>query len=329
MVVDLRRIRKYIFIILIIFIGVVGLIVFTNNKNDNIFVGGNYLPYECLAGGEEYITTKDKDEKYFRPSNLPIMNNKEVVNKLIDSEYDKEYSNITIPSDILKTPEATILNYFSLLREAANPVEGKNIGCGSLGMGNIPYKIGYNFFTNEYKDKVSFKNYKKSFENIAHINLLKLKEVPSSNENELKYFFEIETIEGSDKDVAYFAYYYGYIYISKVNNTYKISNIDIYGENYLCTPYHGWSNYGESSVEAKYGNWCKMIKTMGKSEVNGDEKRVYFDGIDNKEYMILFYTLTNDNDIEIAQYVRSQEGASWVNIELNPNKCIENNEAKS
>ena len=52
-----------------------------------------------------------------------------------------------------------------------------------------------------------------------------------------------------------------------------------------------------------------MIKTMGKSEVDGYEKRVYFKGIDNKEYMIVFYTLTNDNDIEIAQYVKSQEGA--------------------
>ena len=328
MVVYLRRMRKYIFMILIICIGVVGLKVIINNKSDNIFVGGNYLPYECLANGEEYISTMENEEKYFRPSNLPIINNKQDVNKLIDSDYDKEYSNITIPSDILKTPEETILNYFSLLREAANPVEGKNIGCGSLGTGNVPYKIGYNFFTNEYKDKVSFKNYKKSFENIAHINLLKLKEVPSSNENELKYFFEIETIEGSDKSIAYFAYYYGFIYVSKVDGNYKISNIDIYGENYLCTPYHGWSNNGEMAVEIKYGNWCKLIKTMGKSEVNGYEKRVYFEGTDNNDYMIVFYTLTNDNDIEIGQYVK-KSGGVWERIELNPNKCLEDNENNS
>lgn len=32
----------------------------------------------------------------------------------------------------IKTPNDTILNYFSLLREVANPVEGKYIGCGLL-----------------------------------------------------------------------------------------------------------------------------------------------------------------------------------------------------
>lgn len=328
MIVDLRRIRKYIVIVAIISIGIVGFNFISNYKGGEVFLGANYVPYECLASGEDYVSTKDKEEKYFRPSNKPIINKREEVYKLIDSDYDKEYSNISIPSDILKTPEDTMLNYFSLLREAANPMEDKNIGCGSLGTGSVPYKIAYNFFTDEYKEKVSFKDYKKSFENIAHINLLKLKEVPNHNKNELKYFFEIETIEGSSKGVAYFAYYYGYIYVSKVNNTYKISNIDINGENYLCTPYHGWSNDGALSVEIKYGNWCKMIKSMGKTEVEGYEKKVYFEGTDNKEYMIVFYTLTNDNDVEVAQYIKNEEG-TWTNIELNPNKCLKNNEMKN
>lgn len=328
MILNFRKIKKYIFGIIIILIVVGGVNFIKNKKSEDIFIGSNYLPYECLANGEDYIITEDKDEKYFRPSNLPIINNKEEVSKLIDSEYNKEYSNIKIPSDLLKTPEDTILNYFSLLREAANPVEGKNIGCGTLGSANQPYKIAYNFFTEEYKEKISFKNYEKSFENIAHINLIKLKEVPSKNKNELKYFFEIETIEGSDKDVAYFAYYYGFINVYKVDNAYKISNIDIKGENYLCTPYHGWANNGELSVEIRYGNWCKLVKTMGKTEVDGYEKKVYFEATDNNEYMIVFYTLTNDNDAEVAQYVKSKEG-TWTNIELDPNKCLKNNEIKS
>lgn len=285
------------------------------------------MSYECLANGEDYISTKD-EEKYFRPSSLPIMNNKEAVSKVIDDYYDKNYSKITIPSELLTTPEDTILNYFSLLREAANPVEDKNIGCGSLGTTKQPYKIAYNFFTDEYKEKTSFKNYEKSFENISHINLIKLKEVPSKNKNELKYFFEIETIEGSEKDVAYFAYYYGFINISKVDDTYKISNIDINGENYLCTPYHGWANNGELSVEIKYGNWCKLVKRMGENEIEGYEKKVYFEGTDNNEYMIVFYTLTNDNDVEIAQYVKNKDG-DWTNIYLDPNKCLKNNEIKN
>lgn len=328
MVLDLRKIRKYIFMVFIFLIVVIGVNIFITKKNDAMFLGGNYLPYECLASDEQYVTSMKDNEKYFRPSKLPIINNRQDVNKLVERDYDKEYSNITIPNDILKTPEDTILNYFSLLREAANPVEGKNIGCGSLGDGNIPYKIAYNFFTSSYKERVNFKSYKKSFENISHINLLKLKEVPSNKDNELKYFFEIETIEGSDKQVAYFAYYYGYIYVSKFGDNYKISNIDIYGENYLCTPYHGWSNNAESSVEIRYGDWCKLIKTMGITEVDGYEKRVYFKGTDNKDYMIVFYTLTNDNDIEISQYMKTSGGV-WNRIELDPNKCLENNGVKS
>ena len=81
----------------------------------------------------------------------------------------------------------------------------------------------------------------------------------------------------------------GNIYISKVNNIYKISNIDINDENYLCTPYHGWSNYGELSVEIKYGNWCKMIKTMGKSEVAGYEKKVYYSLIKRETVFAIYY----------------------------------------
>lgn len=327
MIIDFRGIKKYIFIIVILIVGVIGYS-FMKDDSEEIFAGANYRYYECFASGEDYVSTKDKDEKYFRTSNEPIINKREEVYKLIDSDYDKEYSNIIIPKDILKTPEDTILNYFSLLREAANPLEGKNIGCGSLGTGNVPYKIVYNFLANEYKDKVSFKDYEKSFENIDHINLLKLKEVPSNNSSEVKYFFEIETIEGSDKDVAYFAYYYGYIYISKVNDTYKISNIDMKGENYLCTPYHGWASDAALSVEIKYGNWCKMIKSMGETEIDGYEKKIYFEGTDNKEYKIVFYTLTNDNDVEVAQYVKNEEG-TWSHIELDPNKCLENNKIKN
>lgn len=322
MIVDLRKKGIYIFGVFIILVAAIAVKFIVSNKNtNNIFIGANYLIHEDLPKAEEAVVTKDENEKYFRPSSLPIINNREEGNKLIDSNYDKEYSNITIPKEILKTPEDTILNYFSLLKEAANVPEGKKIGCGSLGTGTQPYKIAYNFFDNKYKERISFNKYMESFENIAHINLLRLKEVPTVKENELKYFFEIETIEASDNNASKFAYYYGFINLSKEGDIYKISNIDIYGENYLCTPYHGWSNNGESVVEIKYGNWCNLVKKMGKTETDGFEKKVYFEGNDNKEYMIVFYTLTNDNDVEIAKYSR-EKGGAWVRIELDPNKCI-------
>lgn len=78
----------------------------------------------------------------------------------------------------------------------------------------------------------------------------------------MKYFIEIETIEGSEKDVAYFAYYYGYLYILEEVNKYKISDLQYYGENYLCAPYYGWSYIVEKVVDFEYGGWCKLVKEI-------------------------------------------------------------------
>lgn len=163
---------------------------------------------------------------------------------------------------MFKTPENSIINYFSLLREAANPQKGKSAGCGTLGQAKLPYPIAYNFLTTDYQEKLSYDQYLKTFENILHINLIKLKEVPiyNQNSNNLRYFVEIETIEGSEKDVAYFAYYYGFIDLIKEENKYLISNSEFYGENYLCAPYHGWSYDAETNVSIRYGNWCSLIR---------------------------------------------------------------------
>ncbi|MBM6839892.1 hypothetical protein H9X77_17185, partial [Clostridium saudiense] len=50
------------------------------------------------------------------------------------------------------------------------------------------------------------------------------------------------------------------IYLKKENNIYKISNITIIPEEYLCAPYHSWFYSGEYSVSIKYGHWCNLIK---------------------------------------------------------------------
>ena len=212
------------------------------------------------------------------------------------------------------------MNYFSFLREAANPSDGKYIGCGSLGDGNRPYPIAYNFFDDEYKKKVSFNTYKDSFSNMFHISLIKYKEVPSDNEN-LKYFYEIEVIQALENNIASFTYYYGFIELGKSGDGFKILDISITPENYLCAPYHGWVYDGASKVEVEYGNWCKLIKKMGKTEVDGYVKNIYFLGNDNKSYKIQFYTLTNDYDIEVAQYVQNSNG-KWEYIKLNPEDCL-------
>ena len=189
-----------------------------------------------------------------------------------------------------------------------------------MGDGNRPYPIAYNFFDYEYKKKVSFNTYKDSFSNMFHISLIKYKEVPSDNEN-LKYFYEIEVIQALENNIASFTYYYGFIDLGKSGDGFKILDISITPENYLCAPYHGWVYDGASKVEIEYGNWCKLIKKMGKTEVDGYVKNIYFLGNDNKNYKIQFYTLTNDYDIEVAQYVQNSNG-KWEYIKLNPEDCL-------
>lgn len=293
--------------------------VIINNKKD--FIAGAFvINKELEKQNEKEVVTIINNEKYFRPSKLPVLNSKEEVNELINNYYDKEVNDIFIPIKFIKSPEDTILNYFSFLREAANPSDGKYIGCGSLGDGNRPYPIAYNFFDDEYKKKVSFNTYKDSFSNMFHISLIKYKEVPSDNEN-LKYFYEIEVIQALENNIASFTYYYGFIELGKSGDGFKILDISITPENYLCAPYHGWVYDGASKVEVEYGNWCKLIKKMGKTEVDGYVKNIYFLGNDNKSYKIQFYTLTNDYDIEVAQYVQNSNG-KWEYIKLNPEDCL-------
>lgn len=80
------------------------------------------------------------------------------------------------------------------------------------------------FLPSAYQEKLNYNQYLKSFENILHINLIKLKRIAADEKhpNSMKYFVEIETIEGSEKDTAYSAYYYGYIYVIRQGRQYKI-----------------------------------------------------------------------------------------------------------
>lgn len=291
--------------------------------SSKMVMGGRF--YFQTFAKDEYIINNEKIdvEKYFRPSCQPVLNDKNL-NIVMSSYYGKEFSEINLPDILFKKPEYSIINYFSLLREAANPQKGKFAGCGTLGWAKLPYPVAYNFLSSDYQEKLSYDQYLKTFENILHINLLKLKEVPIFNENSdiLRYFVEIETIEGSDKDVAYFAYYYGFIDLVKEENKYLISNSEFYGENYLCAPYHGWSYDAEANVKVRYGNWCSLIQEMYPTKIDDFVKKVYFKGTDGNDYLIVFYQLTNDTDIEIAQYKKS-EGQDWKLINLNPKKCLE------
>lgn len=265
-------------------------------------------------------------ETYVRPSTLPVLNDR-FTNMDFFSQWEMEPSvKPALPDYLFQTPDDLILNYFSILREAAYPVEGKYAGCGTIGNAQMPYPIAYQFLSSDYQRTFPYEEYLKTFENILHISLIKMVQVPVYQEadNLIRYFVEFETIQGSDQDgLAYFAYYYGFIDLIKENNQYKISNLEFYPENYLCAPMHGWAYDAELSTSIRYGDWCSLIEKQYPMQQEGFIKRIYFHGKDGNDYMILFFQLTNDTDIEIAQYRKQPDGV-WELVHFDPAKCIEN-----
>jgi hypothetical protein len=296
------------------------------NNINNLILGGRYLEESKIE--QEIEVDNDEEsyslERFFRPSNTPILNTKR--NLLSIDDYNKNPSDIKINKELLKTPEDTIVNYFSILREAANPLDNTKTGCGSLGDTKGPYPYAYNFLSKSYKDKVSYDEYLNSFKNQLHINLIKLNQVTpdENNTNDLKYFVELEIIKGSEEKLGLFAYYFGYIYLEKEDNVYKINDMSYTGENYLCAPYHGWSYDAQSFVEIEYGNWCSLIDSKIIVKQNGYEKKVYFSDKDKNEYYVLFYQLTNGVDIKISDYKKDKDG-KWNVVYINPQKCLDKN----
>ena len=100
------------------------------NKLDNLILGGRCLEEPKI---EEDIKVDNEDdvyslERFFRPSNMSILNTKR--NLISIDDYGKNPSDIKLNKELLKTPKDTIINYFSVLREAANPMDNTQTGCG-------------------------------------------------------------------------------------------------------------------------------------------------------------------------------------------------------
>lgn len=262
----------------------------------------------------------DSHQKYVRPSCLPALNLRFQTYEFFKPYYEKSYDQISIPDVLTSTPKDTLINYFSILREAENMVERS---CGTIGNARLPFPIAYNFFSQDYQNKVSFEEYMKSFAGIGHTSLLKLIQIPNLDKGN-KFFYEIETIEGFEgKTTEYFGYYYGFIWVVKEQTGYRISNIQEYPEVFLCAPYHGWDHEGETIVDVKYGNWCNLLRYRYPTIRHEYIKHIYFYGQDHALYLLVFFTLTNGTDIEIAQF-RKEKGQDWTQVNLVPEKeCID------
>jgi hypothetical protein len=307
--------------------------IYVNNQSlhtAKLVMGAQLYSHFMDTTPPEGDTWQPDTEKYFRPSKLPILNNRIIGHDFLHEHQSKDPTSVKIPEDFYKSPEDTIINYFSFLRDAANLIKGKIAGCGTVGSWKLPFPIGYTFFTADYKKRISYEQYLKSFDGIGHTNLIKLKKLPPDllYPKHDKYFIELETIEGSDKGISYFAYYYGYIYIQKQNDNYLISDMMLYGEDFLCAPYHGWYHDAEANVSIRYGNWCKMIEKQYPTKQIDYVKKIYFMGTDGYDYLIEFMHLTNDTDVEVSQYKKSSEG-NWNVVYLKPEKCVEEKINKS
>jgi len=325
-----KLLSKLALVLFIIFIVVLLFLKF-RESDTGLVMGGRSFEYRPCSFTEEVdkevFSMDDMNEyfeRFFRPSKLPILNNRSVdFYKYHDQDdtHNSDISKVKAPSSLVSSPYNTIINYFSILREGENLVPGKMGGCGTVGSAHLPFPVTYTFFTDEYKERVSYDSYLKSFEGIGHTNLIKLKRVTNKNDS-LRYFIEVETIEGSDKDNTFFAYYYGYIYIKGENNRFLISDIELTGEDFLCSPYHGWNHDAEAVVDIIYGGWCDLVQERYLTEKEGYTINVYVKGKDGNTYRFEFFRLTNGDDVEIERYIKTSDN-KWLPIAIDIEKCLE------
>lgn len=269
------------------------------------------------------IDNTDYQKKFFRPSCFPSLNLRFGNWEFFEPYFEKTHNQILLPRELTTTPEDTLLNYFSILREAEN-IEVRS--CGTIGNAHIPFPIAYNFLSKDYQKSLSYVDYLKSFTGIGHTSLIKLCRVPDER-GEIKFFYEIETIQAFEgKQAEYFGYSYGYIQLVHEEEGYRISDMNQFIEDFLCAPYHGWNHDSESIVDVKYGNWCNLIQQLYPTIINKYVKHIYFHGNDGADYCFIFFTLTNGTDVEIAQFRRIGD-AKWKQIKIIPEACLkkENN----
>ncbi|MFF5395877.1 hypothetical protein ACFY5J_00590 [Peribacillus butanolivorans] len=258
-------------------------------------------------------------QKYFRPSCLKVLNLRFNSWEFYSLFSEKTHDQIKLPPELTRTPEDTLLNYFSVLREAEN-MGGRS--CGTVGQARTPFPIAYNFLSKEYQNKLSYDEYFNSFAGIGHTSLIKLFRVPDGKKG-IKFFYEVETIEGfKGKRAEYFGYSYGFIQLIHEKEGFRISDLSKFEEDFLCAPYHGWDHDGEAVVEVKYGSWCKLIQQMYPTVITGYFKNIYFHGTDGADYCFIFVTLTNGTDVEIAQY-RKVSNDMWIQVNMKPEEeCL-------
>lgn len=264
---------------------------------------------------------RKRERRYFRPSCLPALN----LHTTVPISFDLYDDKTPLPPGLLDSPQHTVVNYFTILREASVFADDQYAGCGTVGMAAIPYPVAYQFLSEAYQKRLPFATYVKAFQGIGHISLIKLAPVVPvihGTPGMYRYFIELETIEASNKKQTAFMYSYGYVDIQQEEASYKIADVMLKGEDFLCAPYHGWQHNAEDLVEIEYGGWCKLIRYRFPTQQEGYRKQVCFLGTDGYTYCFLFFQLTNGTDVLIAQYRRHDRQGVWELVQINPEDCL-------
>lgn len=283
----------------------------------DIFLGAYFSlsTVKCLEKTHE--NTVEKLEKFTRPSSKVALNLRNI------NDWNNTNKEDTIQYiNQIKNGKELLLWYYSILREAANLVEGKSAGCGTIGRAKQPYPIAYLFLSSKYQKVMPYDTYVNSFSNILHINLIELQKIQNTNPNlgDECYFVEIETIEGTENNAGAFYYYYGYVYVSKEEG-YRIEYASIKKQVFLCAPYHGWEYDAQYQLDIQYGQWCHMLEKQYPSKIIGNNKILTFSDAKQVKYQLHFITLTNQYDILVGQYVQNREG-TWEETSINVTDCL-------
>ncbi len=298
-----------------------------NQSHKTNIIGGSVKELSQIKETDEVLSRqtvsvmKEKrnnfNETYFRPSSLKSLNN----NFIDFNTFSETFKGGTVPAKLMDTPVKTIVNYFSVLQQAENLTDEKTGGCGTVGYAKEPYPIAYQFLSESNKKSMPYSDYVDSFQGIGHINLIKLIPVITENPKEIKYFLELEILEGTNTGGTSFNYYFAEISLVNANNRYYIDSLVLTPEDFFCAAYHGWSQNAESYVEIVYGNWCGLIKKQYPPQQNDFTKEIVVDGVNGDKYMFKFAKLTNGTDFLINTLV--QKDGAWVPVNIDVNKCLE------
>ena len=156
---------KYIFLCLIMIMTSTVKIYALENEKKFVF-GGNLVNESVIDNDLEVVDSKEEYydlNRFFRPSDMAILNDDNL--NSLQEFYNQNPYKMDLPQKPFRSGKDTVINYFNVLREASNPIQENETGCGSLGDVKGPYPVAYNFLAKSYQEKLPYKDFLNSFKN--------------------------------------------------------------------------------------------------------------------------------------------------------------------